>query len=320
MNQEVKEEDIKISEEKDGSVTVEVPENLVPEEEQEEPKEPQMAEGGQSDDEDQPGDSDAVREARRARRKAKKEYIKKVQTEKDQRLVAQDREISRLQERLTAMEREAQIDRVAKLEKAIEDEKNRMNWAKVRLKEATERADGSALVSAQEQYMASTRNLENLIARKSQSEQYAKERDAATDPRVQTFADRWVSKNSWYDSDGQDPKSKLAKKIDSQLAQEGWNPASQMYWNELDARLEAELQDIETDAYTDNTDETPRKRGPRSVVTGSEREIGGGASRNTFTLSADQVRAMKDAGLWDDPKKRARMIQKYAEYARQNRS
>lgn len=319
MNQEVKEEDIKISEEQDGSATVEVPESLMPSENEEQEKEPQMAEGGQSDDEDQPGDTDAVREARRARRKAKKEYIKRVQTEKDERLAAQDRQISLLQERLTAMEREAKLDRVAKVKKAIEEEESRVKWAELRLKEATERADGSALVSAQKQYMASTDRLKQLENIRIQVDQQSREQDA-DDPIVKTFAERWMSRNSWYNPEGDDQKSRLAKKIDTQLAKEGWNPASQMYWNELDARVEAELQDVETDAYTDTTEETPRKRGPRSVVTGSERETGGGASRNTFTLTAEQVRAMKDAGMWDDPKKRAKMVQKYAEYARQNRS
>lgn len=319
MNQEVKEEDIKISEEQDGSATVEVPESLMPSETEEQEKEPQMAEGGQSDDEDQPGDTDAVREARRARRKAKKEYIKRVQTEKDERLAAQDRQISLLQERLTAMEREAKLDRVAEVKKAIEEEESRVKWAELRLKEATERADGSALVSAQKQYMASTDRLKQLENIRIQVDQQSREQDA-DDPIVKTFAERWMSRNSWYNPEGDDQKSRLAKKIDTQLAKEGWNPASQMYWNELDARVEAELQDVETDAYTDTTEETPRKRGPRSVVTGSERETGGGASRNTFTLTAEQVRAMKDAGMWDDPKKRAKMVQKYAEYARQNRS
>jgi hypothetical protein len=55
------------------------------------------------------------------------------------------------------------------------------------------------------------------------------------------------------------------------------------------------------------------------MVTGSGRETSPTAGgRNTFTLSAEQVRAMKDAGFWDDPKKRASMIKRYAQEARQN--
>ena len=319
MTEEIKEEDIKVSEEKDGSVTVEMPEHLLASETEEEAQEaPKMAEGGQveEDDQDHPDDTDAVREARRARRKAKKEYIKRVQTEKDERLAAQERRIQELQERLVAMEQESKVDKAAKLEKAIQDAEARINFAKIRLKEATERADGTALVSAQEMYHDAKDQLDRLNNYKAQVQQHVKAQEVNSNPMVQRHADRWLKENSWYDPDGGDDRSRLAKKIDQQLAREGWNPSSREYWTELTARLQEE----ESSAYTDPIDETPRKRGPRSVVTGSERETGGGSSRNTFTLSAEQVRAMKEAGFWDDKAKRARMIQKYAEQARQTRS
>ena len=35
-----------------------------------------------------------------------------------------------------------------------------------------------------------------------------------------------------------------------------------------------------------------------------------------FVLEPEQVRAMKDAGFWDDPVKRAKMIKRYAEQSR----
>lgn len=312
-------EDIKVSEEKDGTVTVEVPEGLMAAEAEEE-KEPVKAEATEDDDADQPDDTDAVREARRARRKAKKEYIKQVQVEKDQRLIAQDRLIQDLQNRLATVEKNAKEDQMAKIKKAIEDEEARLRFAKIRLKEATEQADGAAAVSAQEILLSANDRLSKLENFRKQAEQQSQVYEAAADPAVQRFADRWMKKNPWYDPEGNDPQSRLAKRIDAELAKEGWNPASQSYWNELDARREAELQEEENNAYTEPTYETPRKRGPKSVVTGSEREVGGGASRSTFTLSAEQVRAMKDAGFWDDRSKRDKMIARYAREARQNRS
>jgi hypothetical protein len=54
-------------------------------------------------------------------------------------------------------------------------------------------------------------------------------------------------------------------------------------------------------------------------VTGSGREFASNNGRgNSFTLSPDQVRAMKDAGMWDDAEKRAKMIRRYALEARNN--
>ena len=56
-------EDIPVTEEKDGSVTVELPDELVTEDSSDEPIQAQ-----DDGDADQPGDTDAVREARRNRR------------------------------------------------------------------------------------------------------------------------------------------------------------------------------------------------------------------------------------------------------------
>jgi hypothetical protein len=102
------------------------------------------------------------------------------------------------------------------------------------------------------------------------------------------------------------------------MAEEGWNPTSADYWEELDNRLHKYL----PHRYTSGTDEKPiRNSRPRNVVTSSGREsVSTTRGGNTFTLSPDQVRAMKDAGMWDDAEKRAKMIATYAQYARQQRN
>jgi len=42
-------------------------------------------------------------------------------------------------------------------------------------------------------------------------------------------------------------------------------------------------------------------------------------SANTIILSPQRVQAIKDAGAWDDPAKRSKMIKAYAEFDKQNR-
>jgi hypothetical protein len=44
------------------------------------------------------------------------------------------------------------------------------------------------------------------------------------------------------------------------------------------------------------------------------------AGGNEFRLSPERVRAIKEAGRWDNPTEREKMIRKYAEYDRMNRS
>lgn len=316
MSNEIKEEDIKVSEEKDGSVTVEVPESLLPAEEgQEEVKEEPVEAQAEDSDEDQPDDTDAVREARRARRKAKKEYIKKVNQEKDKSLEFLKRQNQELTSRLEALEKKNHVSDVARIEKAIEDEEGRLNYAKLKMREATDNSDGNAFIKAQEIYQDANRKLEKLQGFKEQVARAEPNPDAYR-PDVKLKAQQWMEENPWYDPSGTDPDSRVAKQIDDQLVAQGFDPATDRYWNVLTQRLQDKLPHL----YTDDIDEAPRKRGPKSVVTGSERETGGGSSRSTFTLTAEQVRAMKDAGFWDDPKQRARMIQRYASQARQNRS
>jgi hypothetical protein len=93
---------------------------------------------------------------------------------------------------------------------------------------------------------------------------------------------------------------------------EGYDPASEDYWDELDKRLSKRL----PHRYNESYDEAPKRR-PKSFVTGSSREVASsGGGRNSFVLAPEQVRAMKEAGMWDDPDKRAKMIKRYAQEAR----
>ena len=139
----------------------------------------------------------------------------------------------------------------------------------------------------------------------------------APDPQLQKYASTWMENNSWYDPNGKDPDSRIALTIDQAMAEEGWNPKTPQYWDELDNRLQKYL----PHRYTGDTDEKPNRNSrPRNVVTSSGRESSSSnvIGKNQFALSRDQVQAMKDAGMWDDPEKRAKMIRRYAIEAKQN--
>jgi hypothetical protein len=136
----------------------------------------------------------------------------------------------------------------------------------------------------------------------------------APDPQLQRHANNWMANNPWYDPNGKDPDSRRALNEDVILAEEGYDPKTSEYWEELDRRL----QRVVPHRYTDNADEKPRSK-PRNTVTSSGREFASNNGKgNSFTLSPEQVRAMKDAGMWDDAEKRARMIRRYALEAKQN--
>jgi hypothetical protein len=139
----------------------------------------------------------------------------------------------------------------------------------------------------------------------------------APDPALQRLASGWMQENSWYDPQGRDQDSKVALAIDQTMGEEGFDPRTPDYWSELDRRLQKML----PHRYTDDVKGRRAPSRPRNFVTGSSREnASSGGGRNTFTLSPDQVRAMKDAGMWDDPEKRAKMIRRYAVESRKNQN
>lgn len=313
-------EEILVKEEVDGSVVVDLPDSIPSpdaQQQEEEGEEEQRAEGGDAagdSDDDHEDDTDAVRAAKRAKRKAKREYIKKANEEKDQRLVMLARQNQELQERLAAVERKTHSADLARIDKAMEDKELRLQYARMKMSEATQAGDGDAMAKAQEMWYETRREIEALKAVKEQATRSTGQSPAQVNPSVKRHADNWMSRNSWYDPDGADEDSQIASVIDQRLVKEGWDPGSEEYWMELDRRLSKRL----PHHYTNDYEERPSRK-PRSVVTSSGREsANSGGSRNTFTLTPEQVRAMKDAGLWDNPETRNRMIKRYAEQARQS--
>lgn len=309
MTTEQKVEDIPVIEEKDGSVTVELPEGVIPEEASEETE----AQASQDDgDADQPGDTDAVREARRNRRKAKKEYIKRTNEEKDHRLAQLQRENEEFRKRLADVEKRSQQFELSRLDKAIEDEELRLKYFDAKRREAINNSNGDAYSTANQNYEEARKKYEAMKALKNRAAQT--ESEPQTDPRMMRHAKAWMEQNSWYKPEGGDEDSEIAKIIDAKLVKEGFDPTSEEYWEELDTRLQKRL----PHRYTQQQDE-PRRSKPRSFVTGSGRESTGGRQGTTFVLEPEQVRAMKEAGFWEDPAMRAKMIKRYAQEARNNR-
>jgi len=320
MIEDKKEEDIiDITEDADGSAVVELPESIPSpdvqetkaeedsDEADEQARAKEMAEGGAVDP-----DAEAVREAKRAKRRARKEYHKQVAVEKDTKLHLLERQNQELLERLSVVERKTQGTEIARINKAIEDQEGKILYAKQKIKEATETGNGELLTSAQEMWYDAKKQYEALEGLKRQSvSQPQQQTIQAPDPLLARFASNWMSENPWYDPNGRDPDSKIALTIDQTMAEEGWNPKTEEYWEELDNRLAKYLPHRYIGAV--ETSVNPTTRRPRNVVTSSGRESAASSGgKNTFTLTPDQVRAMKDAGMWDDPDKRAKMIRRYA--------
>jgi hypothetical protein len=325
------EKDIPVQEQEDGSALIALEQEVDPfakEEEGEEPEE--KAEGDEVEASDDEGDEnhedseegedederEKIREARREERKLKKELAKQREASAKHKISALERRNEELARRLAAVESSAASFQFAQVDKAIEDEATRVEYAKMKLLQASQAGDAEGQVEYLEQLQESKQRLAQVQAYKKQQLENAKRpKQNVPNPvtaEVQRNATDWLSKNKWYDPQARDTDSRIAKVIDQELAADGWDPADPEYWDELDNRLTARL----PHRYAAKTGTTTKRAGP----TASSRTANPtGKSANTVTLSRERVNAIKDAGAWDDPVKRNKMIKAYNAYDKANK-
>jgi hypothetical protein len=282
--------------------------------------------GSVDDDHDDPRDNipdadparEALRLARRDERQLKKKLQKAKASESNHLINSLKRQNEQMAERLAVLEKRTAGSDLARLDKAIEDGHLRLQYAKMKVKEATEMADGAASVEAQETWYEARRQVEALEALRKKAVNNDTPKHSvpkAADPLLKRHASDWMARNDWYDPNGEDMDSTVATKIDEKLMSEGWDPKTAEYWEELDNRLTKYL----PHRYNGGNGETNSRsseRRPRSVVTSSGREHTSNARPGEFRLSPERVKAIKEAGRWDNLTERNKMIRKYAEYDR----
>ena len=325
------EKDVPIKEQNDGSVLAKLDEHVdhFPDEEkqkddavedsdQDDDEPVEAADGGEvdSDPEETDEDREKIREARREERRLKKELNKQREATARNKISALERRNAELAERLAKVENTAASYQFAQIDKAIEDEATRVEYAKMKMLQAAQSGDATGQVEYLEQLTDAKQRLQQVQYYKKQQLEQAKApkqnvpNEISTE--VQQNATQWLKKNSWYDPQARDTDSRIAKVIDQELAADGWDPSDSEYWEELDNRLSARL----PHRYTSKGGQQTRRAGP----TASSRVANTTSARpGTITLSPQRVQAIKDAGAWDDVEKRNKMIRAYASYDRANK-
>ena len=322
-----KDKDVPIREHEDGTVSAKVEESA--QEEFDTELDTENDGGGQADEEgdheegDDQGEEpdedeeerERIREARREERRLKKELTKQRDASAKHKISALEKRNEELARRLAQIENNQSSYRLAQLDKTLEDEATRVEYAKMKMMQAAQAGDAASQVEYLEQLTDAKQRLQQLQHYKTQQLEAVKQpKQNVPTPvarEVELNAKDWLRKNSWYDPEARDTDSRIAKVIDQELASDGWDPADPEYWDELDNRLSARL----PHRYTSKGGNTRRSAGP----TASSRVASSTAKPNTITLSKDRVQAIKDAGAWDDVNKRNKMIRAYASYVRANR-
>lgn len=262
------------------------------------------------------GSTDDEREAIRERRRKERQHRKQAQREREEtlrrELQARDSIINELRAKVEGIERRGTSSELAQIENAKKQTAQEYAYFKDQIRVATEAGNGAAVADATEKMLQAQQRFNQLQG----YEQTYRQRQAQPqplDPRLVNHAQKWMESNKWYNPAGQDQDSRIALTLDQQLAQEGWDPTTPQYWQELDSRVKKYLPHRANSGKISGTK-------PRSTVSGSGRDAGPRTSDKSYRLSAERVKALKDAGIWDDPKQRAEAVKRFREYDKQNKA
>ena len=259
-------------------------------------------------------EEDGKREARRNERKRRREgqrFARDKTKEEMQWLIEQNKT---LQQRLEAVEHHAISAQKGSLDQNYNQAMYAIRNAEAALAKAIEIGDGAKvpeLLRQRDQAMAQATEINRVKTQFSQQ-------PAPQNHAVKERAEKWASTHTWFNANGSDPDSIAAKAIDAGLTAEGYDPSTKKYWRELDRRLADRLPHRFAD--DDDSDYTATQQsGRRGPPVGGTREISAPGSKKVF-VSAERIQAMKDAGYWDDPTLRQRMLKRYQETDRELKS
>lgn len=304
--------ELQIDELEDGSVSVGGFEEEQEEQQQSsstiEEEQQQTGEEEEEDEVDLPSDDDAVRAKREARRQERRE--KKLARQRElqenrelrQRLEEQQKQIQQLSEKTLEGEKFLLQKEIESLNSTIEyarkvriEAMKEENWQKVEEAERVMENVGRSKVMQELRLQALAEGNSSVAQNTERREKPRQEGD----PVAHALATNWALRNqSWFDPDGTDRDSQIAKEEDIKLFNEGNKPNDPAYWVELDKRLKKRL----PHRYGAIGQRTPHIGGL------SQNRVN---SRNSLVVPKEYVDAMKEAGLWDDKNKRDRAIKQY---------
>lgn len=309
-----------------------------------------LAQGGKVEDEDDSADEgderlghhagdapvggagDTDENSKKNRRKRQRQRMKEQLSHKDSIIRSLNQKLSQQDTRLSVIERRTGATEGAMIEKAIADTRALVENAASAHSHALTTGDPQLVTHAMNALYDTRRQLEGLETLKTQVAS-VRQAPQATDQGVARNVNAWMARNSWYRPDTGDEDSLIAKVIDNKLADEGYDPRTSEYWDELDRRISKRLPDragaSRKDKFDDEDDDgedmsqrqakqhNTQAQGSKSNVSGSGQGAGA-QTRVKVVLSKERVQALKDAGMWEDTKQRNKMIRQYQDFDRAN--
>jgi len=268
--------------------------------------------GDEDDDEDDrlaESDEDSEEEIRTSRNKRRnlrrRDVHRRARETAEQKIQYLEQQNAEMLRRLSSVEGHALNSNAQTLNERLAKAQRDIQQAEHFIAKATEAGNGEDVVAAmriREQAAAEAQQLQQ--ARYQFDEARKQSATPQVNPAVVNYAKEWMSANSWYDPSGRDRDSALTKAIDNEIVQEGYNPATREYWEELTARV--------ADALGEESPASkPKRRGP---PTGNTREHAPVSTKREIYVTPERKQAMIEAGVWDDPALRQRYLKAYQSY------
>jgi hypothetical protein len=235
-----------------------------------------------------------------------------------------------LEKRVFQVEKTTMANTISGIDARIADTIAEVKAAERIMSQAIEAGNGDDAAKAMRIRDQAMQKVQQLQVHKHQQNQAAQElhqqsqqvqnQAPGPDPEVASFAQDWVSKNSWYDPNAKDEASKIVLAIDQSLVEAGYNPKTEAYWRELDKRVAKRLPDIKGGGNYDDSQDDDRRGQRRGPPVGSSRDQAPQSSRREVYISPERKQAMIDAGVWEDAVLRQRYLKQYAKWDRENNS
>lgn len=272
-----------------------------------------------------PAEREEIRARRRQERHDKRDAARAREGEKDRRLNELETTVRQQAEQLGLLQNRNRGTELAQLDAAIKRTQDAENYYKGIISDAVTQQNGVVVADATARLQAVGREQENLVnIRKTFSQSQTRPAEARPtseplpDPETLRHTVAWMNENKWYNPQTNSPEVQLVKALDNAVFAEGFKPNTPQYWAELNKRVIANLPHRAKERSI--LGDTSRRSDQRSVVTGSGRSSSSERSGNktTFVLSADRVKALKDAGMWDNATSRNDAIRRFRDYDREH--
>jgi hypothetical protein len=299
-----------------------------PEAQEEAPAPEPEAEGDDEDDDDE-GDARLADEEeesgtpadRKKRRREQRRLAQKRTREMRDRELAILREQNRVYEdRLAALEGHAISSSEQTIAARIAEARQDILQAERIMAAAVEAGNGEDLAAALNLRDEAKAREADLRGAKERVEE-VRARPAPPSPAVQAYATAWVADNaSWYNQPGYEGATREAKRLDQEMLAAGYQPHTPEYWEELSSRVNRRFREMTAGAMKETTvsDKTPRRQAP--PMGRSSAPTPTPSSRTQVRVTPERKQAMIEAGIWDDPVRRDRVLRTYRDYDRNSAS